>query len=522
MTDLEQRLARSLRELTDALPVRVRAAPPSPSAAARRWRPAWVAALAAAAVLIVGAVVWRVAVREPERGMPVDTMVAVPTTQPAIPTVAPGPVESLPRAPSPRWMLADPTMATLSAVLAKSGVTAETVATADLTSEVPRVRTLVADDLIGPVVIVHVGTDGPLPAGALDAVLDELRAIPQVVLVTDHGQAAWTAPNNTEIAAAVRADRPNVSLFDWATVASMCPDTCVADDGVTLTEDGTWFYAEQLAAFVGFSLPHRPASAATLPILAVTDDGDAVMIPAGQETPVVLYDLPADSPNRVTAIAVTDDDRAFVGTCCLPLSGEAFEVHPSALDQPPTHAAFASVVDFGDDDRGLVSAIPEGFRAGMGLGGDGMAIAIPGEVGTLIDVAWLDGLPKPIPAPFTYGQGQVAALARAADGIHLVTAADVARTSRLDHHAVINDDAAADLRLAGTTHDGLVLVFDRAQPTIVTAYDPATLAAVRQVELSGAARSVWMQGDAIVWIDDAGTLRDGERVLPGVYDWARR
>ncbi|MGH9134686.1 MAG: hypothetical protein ACRDZZ_12155, partial [Ilumatobacteraceae bacterium] len=139
------------------------------------------------------------------------------------------------------------------------------------------------------------------------------------------------------------------------------------------------------------------------------------------------------------------------------------------------------------------------------------------------ELAWIDGPLVDNPAsPFPSLEGQLAALTRSSAGIQLVTINDVVRTASADHAVVIDPHRSREIRLAGTTATGLVLVHDLGDPARLAAYDPITLLHKGTVDLPGAAISVWNEGDHLVWIDVAGQLHADGTVVPGSYVWVHR
>ena len=97
-----------------------------------------------------------------------------------------------------------------------------------------------------PVVIVHLGTNGPPTDGDLHRILDDLAGARRVVLVTTHDPRAWQDDANTRIRQAA-IGRPNVVVVDWYAISADHPEWFV-HDGVHLTQDGGQAYAEALAA----------------------------------------------------------------------------------------------------------------------------------------------------------------------------------------------------------------------------------------------------------------------------------
>ncbi|MGZ4726740.1 MAG: acyltransferase family protein [Acidimicrobiales bacterium] len=96
-----------------------------------------------------------------------------------------------------------------------------------------------------PVVIVHLGTNGPPTDGDLREILDELAGARRVVLVTTHDPRAWQDDANARLVASA-AGRANVVVVDWHATSESHPEWFVKD-GVHLTQEGGQAYAEALA-----------------------------------------------------------------------------------------------------------------------------------------------------------------------------------------------------------------------------------------------------------------------------------
>jgi hypothetical protein len=115
---------------------------------------------------------------------------------------------------------------------------------------VDRVMRLRADGKIGPIVVVALGTNGPIGDGQLTALMNELSTVPLVVMVTTKADRSYVARNNERIRA-MPATWPNVKVVDWEALAASCPGHCFYDDGIHLPPDGRRFYAEQIVAVTG-------------------------------------------------------------------------------------------------------------------------------------------------------------------------------------------------------------------------------------------------------------------------------
>ncbi|MEV8337146.1 acyltransferase family protein [Leucobacter sp. NPDC077196] len=118
---------------------------------------------------------------------------------------------------------------------------------------------------VRPVLLVGLGTNGPVGAEELDA----LRASAgdrQLVLVNAHADRDWVPSVNETLAAYADAHR-GVVLADWEGTISAAPNTALAGDGIHPNPSGGELYAECVQAAldelqqpgegVGFSVPRR-------------------------------------------------------------------------------------------------------------------------------------------------------------------------------------------------------------------------------------------------------------------------
>jgi peptidoglycan/LPS O-acetylase OafA/YrhL len=107
------------------------------------------------------------------------------------------------------------------------------------------VRRLHAAGQLGDVVVIHLGTNGTVPADQLNEMLQLLSGVRRVVVVNAKVDRPWEGPGNEAIAAAVPRF-PNAVLFDWHAAASEHPEFLV-QDGVHLSIAGQQHYALVIA-----------------------------------------------------------------------------------------------------------------------------------------------------------------------------------------------------------------------------------------------------------------------------------
>ncbi|HET8971505.1 MAG TPA: acyltransferase family protein [Candidatus Nanopelagicales bacterium] len=102
---------------------------------------------------------------------------------------------------------------------------------------------------LAPVLVIHTGTNGEIPADQLAALLDELSEETRVVLVNTHVPRPWGDDSNAALAAAAQ-KYPNVVLADWAGASDGHREYFV-EDGVHLTQPGGRAYSAVIAQALG-------------------------------------------------------------------------------------------------------------------------------------------------------------------------------------------------------------------------------------------------------------------------------
>lgn len=106
---------------------------------------------------------------------------------------------------------------------------------------------------LGGVVIVGLGTNGPITDADFDAMMSPLGGASRVLFVNVHVDRPWQGPNNAVLARGA-ARYPNVGIVDWASLAAQNPQWFGAD-GTHLPIDGPG--ADALAFLVAATLAGR-------------------------------------------------------------------------------------------------------------------------------------------------------------------------------------------------------------------------------------------------------------------------
>ncbi len=134
--------------------------------------------------------------------------------------------------------------------LAERGYAVDAIANRQISDAIPLVEELADHDLVGDVVVIHLGNNGPITNDQLGQLLTPLADVPNIVMLNVHGDRPWTAANNTLLR---ERDRPddNIILIDWNTLADDCRGDCFAADGLHLAPDGRQFYADLIGDWTG-------------------------------------------------------------------------------------------------------------------------------------------------------------------------------------------------------------------------------------------------------------------------------
>lgn len=105
---------------------------------------------------------------------------------------------------------------------------------------------LKATDQLGTIVVVGLGTNGPITTNDFDSMMTILAAVPRVVFVTVHVDRPWQNEVNTVLDAGVTRYKNGV-IADWASLAAEHPEWFYAD-GTHLPIGGVG--AQALAALI--------------------------------------------------------------------------------------------------------------------------------------------------------------------------------------------------------------------------------------------------------------------------------
>jgi len=131
----------------------------------------------------------------------------------------------------------------------------------------PIIRDLRAHGALGRVVIIHLGNNGPVSHGDVDAVMGELNGVPNVLLVTVRVNASWqNSVNQTLRDAAAR--YPTVQLVDWYAYSAGHGDWFQGDGTHFRTSSGPG--ANAYADLLVGSIPPPPTTTTEAPTTTTT------------------------------------------------------------------------------------------------------------------------------------------------------------------------------------------------------------------------------------------------------------
>jgi peptidoglycan/LPS O-acetylase OafA/YrhL len=194
---------------------------------------------------------------------PAPTVARTTAARAPAPTIAPTAARTT-AAPAPRPPTGDPCAATpiakyaigdsvmlgAAVQLKRAGFCVDAIESRAFVNGLQRIIDLHAAGRLGPVVVVALGTNGPISDRQLAHMMTELSGVPKVVVLTIKADRSWIPGDNDKIRA-LPATYRNVKVLDWANLAASCPGHCLYDDGIHLPPDGRNFYAQQIVGVTG-------------------------------------------------------------------------------------------------------------------------------------------------------------------------------------------------------------------------------------------------------------------------------
>ncbi len=182
-----------------------------------------------------------------------EPVVSETATDPTGSAVIPPPVvettttTTLPPAPIPKLALGDSVMLGAATQLSADGFLVDAIESRAFVNGLDTVQQLNEQGRLGDVVVVHLGTNGPIEPSDMTAMMEALAGVPQVLFLTIDVPRDYTAGNNALIYDTV-STYPNASLLDWAGLDDTCPGDCFYSDGFHLRPDGQIYYATLISS----------------------------------------------------------------------------------------------------------------------------------------------------------------------------------------------------------------------------------------------------------------------------------
>ena len=146
--------------------------------------------------------------------------------------------------------LGDSVMLGAAGVLRERGYTVNAEKNRQLQTSLPFIQQLKDAGTFGDVIVIHLGTNGPISSTDLETLLDIVRDVPLVVMLNVRGDLEWKAANNA-LLASVDGPDDNLIVIDWEAESKNCSGACFAEDGVHLLDDGQTFYANAIRDVTG-------------------------------------------------------------------------------------------------------------------------------------------------------------------------------------------------------------------------------------------------------------------------------
>ena len=151
----------------------------------------------------------------------------------------------------PTFAVGDSVMLGAAPNLQEQGIVVDARVSRQATEGVDILRALADNSLLGDVVIVHLGTNGPTTKERFVELLTITAEVPLVILLTVKCPKPWEATVNAAIYD-VADEFPNVRLLDWngLSQSGIAPESVFYGDGIHLREEGRVFYTQLITATI--------------------------------------------------------------------------------------------------------------------------------------------------------------------------------------------------------------------------------------------------------------------------------
>lgn len=177
---------------------------------------------------------------------------ATPTPAPeqAQPSPSDAPPSSAPTPAGPIVAVGDSVMNGAQAALQQSiaAISVDAAQARQADDLIALLRAKQAAGQLGPIVVVHIGNNGPITGEQFDQMMQALAGVSKVVVVNVKVPRFWEGPNNGVLAEGVKR-YPNAVLVDWYGASINRPEL-FWDDGIHLRPEGAAVYAELVAGAV--------------------------------------------------------------------------------------------------------------------------------------------------------------------------------------------------------------------------------------------------------------------------------
>ncbi|MGA0034674.1 MAG: acyltransferase family protein [Ilumatobacteraceae bacterium] len=146
--------------------------------------------------------------------------------------------------------IGDSVMLGAAGVLRERGYTVNAEKSRQLKGTLEFLQQLKDAGTFGDVLVVHLGTNGPIAQADLNTFMEIVIDVPLVVMLNVRGELAWRNSNN-ELLASIDAEDNNIVVVDWLSESKNCSGSCFGDDGIHLLGDGQVFYANVIRNITG-------------------------------------------------------------------------------------------------------------------------------------------------------------------------------------------------------------------------------------------------------------------------------
>lgn len=163
----------------------------------------------------------------------------------AAPTTVPAPTTTAFIQRIPQFAVGDSVMLGAAPNLQEQGIVVDARVSRQATEGIEIVRSLADNQLLGDVLVVHLGTNGPTTKDRFVELLTLAADVPLVVLLTVKCPKPWEGEVNSAIYD-VADEFPNVRLLDWngLSQSGIAPERTFYGDGIHLREEGRVFYTQ--------------------------------------------------------------------------------------------------------------------------------------------------------------------------------------------------------------------------------------------------------------------------------------